>query len=275
MAARQASASEDILQRWELVAWGDPEAGGVLAEGVNSTVRTGVQSEETLSDAAAAAFWLLPCLVAKTGSTDSAPPSWLRVCARKGLHATTSAFLAVSSSGAVASWGSQAAGGQPLDPSLLQDSEPHALALSRLSRTRDLFPESKDTPAGRRCATTSSGPVAKVFELGHSFVIVFKSGEALTTGRAGMTAISGVPGTSVDGQDLGNASNALREANFSVRDRLRSPRVDTVFSGFVTALQEGTYIVRGWSGNSDFFVGGIGLPCVPGEWEDWGACKSS
>ncbi|KAL8430534.1 hypothetical protein Efla_000479 [Eimeria flavescens] len=74
VAARERGEDEAFPGAWELVAWGDPEAGGTIANGVASAARKGVKS----------------------------------------LHATNSAFLIINAQSEVIAWGDESSGGGAL-----------------------------------------------------------------------------------------------------------------------------------------------------------------
>ncbi|CDJ61562.1 hypothetical protein, conserved [Eimeria maxima] len=90
---------------------------------------------------------------------------------------------------------------------------------------------------------THDRPVVSVIELSGSFVLIYTSGEVLVYGKAGATLYSGVLGT-------------------------------TSQQAVVVNLEEGTSVVRG-IGGTDYFLGAIGTPCVPGSWMEWGLCNGS
>ncbi|KAL8428597.1 hypothetical protein ACSSS7_007149 [Eimeria intestinalis] len=93
-AARVRGEEEAFPGTWEVVAWGDPEAGAEVGNAVSFVARKGVKSARQ-------------CLEFEGLSLQHDLDNW-------GLHATESAFLVVNKEDQVAAWGDESSGGATL-----------------------------------------------------------------------------------------------------------------------------------------------------------------
>ncbi|PFH36855.1 alpha-tubulin suppressor protein [Besnoitia besnoiti] len=87
-----------------------------------------------------------------------------------------------------------------------------------------------------------TGRTFGLVSLSRSFVALLSTGEAFAWGANGQTLIS-----SARREDVGAATE--------------------------TRLGRGLYVVNGF-GEGELFAGIVGIPCIPGEWGEWDACRS-
>lgn len=58
---------------------------------------------------------------------------------------------------------------------------------------------------------------------------------------------------------------------FLLRDMLAGRQ--EIGSAIETRIPRGLYVLGG-RGEGEIFVGVIGVPCIPGDWGEWGSCRS-